>query len=76
MGFVMLKTQENPEYFKEIVKKVLNYGVGVAIKDSPNRSGVVVKLVITSACHAEGRGFESRPPRQLLQDRVDADSVF
>ena len=28
-------------------------------------SGVVVKLVITSACHAEGRGFESRPPRQF-----------
>jgi uncharacterized protein (TIGR04141 family) len=27
-------------------------------------SGVLVKLVITSACHAEGRGFESRTPRQ------------
>jgi hypothetical protein len=26
---------------------------------------VVVKLVITSACHAEGRGFKSRPPRQI-----------
>ena len=26
---------------------------------------MVVKLVITSACHAEGRGFESRPLRHF-----------
>ena len=29
--------------------------------------GVVVKLVITPACHAGGRGFKSRPPRQALK---------
>lgn len=29
---------------------------------SPN-FGVVVQLVRISACHAEGRGFESRPHR-------------
>ena len=29
-------------------------------------NGVVVKLVITSACHAEGRGFESRQLRQFF----------
>ena len=28
---------------------------------------MVVKLVITSPCHGEGRGFESRPPRHLLK---------
>ncbi len=28
------------------------------------RNGLVVQLVRMSACHAEGRGFESRPDRK------------
>ena len=33
-------------------------------ENSFRQRGVVVQLVRISACHAEGRGFESRPLRQ------------
>ena len=34
-------------------------------RTSDRENGLVVQLVITHACHAWGRGFESRPDRQI-----------
>jgi hypothetical protein len=33
----------------------------------PLKAGLVVQLVRIRACHARGRGFESRPDRKALQ---------
>jgi hypothetical protein len=44
----------------------------VFIFDEHLHSGGVVKLVITSACHAEGRGFESRLSRHFFHTNSDS----
>ena len=36
-----------------------------------NQDGVVVQLVRIPACHAGGRGFESRPYRKSLKTKGD-----
>ena len=41
-------------------------------KGSTNNPGAVVQLVRISACHAGGRGFESRPHRKSLELRLEA----
>ena len=54
-------------------------GIGFASDFSVIVSGGVVKLVITSACHAEGRGFESRHSRHFdrgLGGKTPSPKVF
>ena len=38
--------------------------------------GAVVQLVRIPACHAGGRGFESRPFRQLSRDNEAPEGAF
>ena len=38
----------------------------IVLKNIENNFGLVVQLVRIHACHAWGRGFESRPDRQII----------
>ena len=52
-------------------------GTGVRIPvGSPLIAGVVVQLVRIPACHAGGRGFESRPLRQHEKRLVAIQGAF
>ena len=54
-----------------------SHGGGHRFKSCTAHHGAVVKTVITPACHAGGRGFESLPLRQLVQEgQSKADPLF
>lgn len=45
-------------------------------KTERTNAGAVVQLVRILACHARGRGFESRPHRQNKKEREPAEVLF
>ncbi len=52
------------------VRKSLEIQIFVLPLHSQSANGVVVQLVRISACHAEGRGFESRPYRKISKQMI------
>ncbi len=54
-------------YFFENTKFYSTFAAPLTRKRHQNNIGLVVQLVRMPACHAGGRGFESRPDRFFLR---------
>jgi hypothetical protein len=57
--------KERKAIFAKLFEKQVSKGKDVIIFIVNMYFGAVVQLVRISACHAEGRGFESRPHRKI-----------
>ena len=58
--------QKNKKNIKLVLTFPLKCSIIMTVADEQQKSGPVVQLVRTLACHARGRGFEPHPGRQLF----------
>ena len=57
-------------------KNIAYLCIAIQRNSSYKQNGSVVQLVRIHACHAWGRGFESRPDRQLKRSLVLSEAFF